>query len=45
MPRKIRAGKHSTPPRKYTRSEIALYVIGVLVIISMVCSMVATGFN
>jgi hypothetical protein len=45
MPRKIRAGKHSPPPRKYTRSEIALYIIGVLVVISMVCSMVATGFN
>jgi hypothetical protein len=44
MPRKIRAGKHA-PPRKYTRAEIVLYIIGVIVVISMVCSMVATGFS
>ena len=45
MPRKIRAGKQHVAPRKYTRAEIVLYVIGVIVVLSMVCSMVASGLS
>jgi hypothetical protein len=45
MPRKIRAGKQHVPARKFSRGEIMLYILGVLVVLSMVCSMVASGLS
>ena len=45
MPRKVRTGKPPLPERKYTRAEIILYAVGIIVVLSMVCGTIATAIS
>ena len=45
MPRKLRSGKKQPTQRKFSRNEIILYVVGVIVALSMVLGTIATALS